>query len=33
MELAVIFSIILFVSNVRLESAQAFCKKIIDEID
>lgn len=33
MELIVIFSIILFVSSVKFESVQTFCKKIIDEMD
>ena len=33
MELIVIFSIVLFVSSVKLEDLQTFCKKIIDEID
>ena len=33
MELILIFSVILFVSSVKLEGLQTFCKKIIDEID
>ena len=33
MELVVIFSGILFVSSVDLESVQTFCKKIIDKMD
>jgi len=31
MELIVIFSAILFISSVDLESLQAFCEKIINE--